>query len=88
MLTAAYGAWPFDLVLLLVPVVQVAAAVRSEGRVRGGRAGAIYLAINAVAAMQLACEVEYFWFIWMTPALLLAYLGLRRAAPPARFAAS
>ena len=32
--TAAYGAWPFDLVLLLVPVVQVAAAMRGEGDIR------------------------------------------------------
>jgi hypothetical protein len=86
--TAAYGAWPFDLVLLLVPVVQIAAAVQGEPRPRRWRAGIVYLAINALAAAQLACEVEYFWFIWMAPALLLAYVALRRFSPPTRFAVS
>ena len=74
MLTAAYGAWPFDLVLLLVPVVQVAARLRSPVLV----AALAYLAIDAVAAVQLACEVEYFAFLWMTPALLLAYVAFQR----------
>ncbi len=78
-LTAAYGAWPFDLVLLLVPVMQVAVMVQRERRGVWLWAGATYLAINSMAAAQLACEVEYFWFIWMTPALLLTYLGLHRA---------
>src|SRR5262249_42925350 len=44
--TAAYGAWPFDLVLLLVPVMQVAATVRSEERIRRWMAGVVYGAIN------------------------------------------
>lgn len=73
MLTAPYGAWPFDLVLLLVPIVQVAA------RVSDRRAAFVYLAIDGVAAALLAGEVEYLGFIWMTPALLLAYLALRRS---------
>jgi hypothetical protein len=85
MLTAPYGAWPFDLVLLLVPVIQVAAgrcrSARGNLLVRLGspdlRAAFLYLAINGVAALQLAVEVEYLAFIWMTPALLLAYLALR-----------
>lgn len=72
MLTAAYGAWPFDLVLLLVPVVQVAACLRSPALA----AALAYLAIDAVALVQLACEAEYFAFLWMTPALLLAYVAL------------
>ncbi|HWG43243.1 MAG TPA: glycosyltransferase family 87 protein [Gemmataceae bacterium] len=79
MLTAPYGAWPFDLVLLLVPVVQVAATISRANTCRLGLlAAAAYLAINGAATAQLAHEVEYFGFIWMTPALLLAYLGLRR----------
>jgi hypothetical protein len=74
MLTAAYGAWPFDLVLLLVPVIQVAARRCGSPVLPAALA---YGAINAVAAVQLACEAEYFAFLWMTPALLLAYLALR-----------
>lgn len=78
MLTAAYGAWPFDLVLLLVPTVQAAAVLRPGKRGAVLFAVAAYLLIDAVAAVQLACEVEYFAFLWMTPALLLAYVALRR----------
>ncbi|HTU16813.1 MAG TPA: glycosyltransferase family 87 protein [Gemmataceae bacterium] len=77
LLTTAYGAWPFDLVLLLIPILQVAAEVGRRGRAVWLAAGAGFLAINALAAGQLACEAAYFAFIWMTPALLLAYLALR-----------
>jgi hypothetical protein len=79
LLTAAYGAWPFDLVLLLVPVVQRAAVAARQGRRSTWLAALVaYLAIDGLAAGQLACEVEYFWFIWMTPVLLGTYLILRR----------
>jgi hypothetical protein len=85
MLTAAYGGWPFDLVLLLVPVLRAAALLARAGAVRPALlAGAAYLAINAAGAVQLACEVEYLWFIWMTPALLLAYLALCPRRGPCR----
>jgi hypothetical protein len=77
MLTAAYGGWPFDLVLLLVPVLRAAALLARGGAVRPALlAGAAYVAVNAAGAVQLAFEVEYLWFVWMTPALLLAYLAL------------
>ncbi len=83
LLTAAYGAWPFDLVLLLVPLVQVAAEVQRGARGVQGFAAALFLTINGVASMQLSGGVEYFGFIWMTPALLLAYLALRRRSAAA-----
>lgn len=81
LLTTAYGAWPFDLVLLLLPVLQV--AVEGLRRERAARlsAGVVYLTVNGVAAIQLACDVAYFTFIWMTPVLLLSYLVLRGPAP-------
>lgn len=75
MLTAPYGAWLFDLVLLLVPVLQRAAAVRRDDwQVPLG----VFAGLNGLAVVQLDFEVEYFYFIWMTPALLLAYVALRR----------
>jgi hypothetical protein len=78
LLSAPYGAWPFDLVLLLVPIMQTAVAVLRDGRRPTWMlAGGMFLAINTLAAAQLACEVEYLGFIWMTPAVLLACLGLR-----------
>jgi hypothetical protein len=77
MLTAAYGAWPFDLVLLLVPVVQAATQVQRHGR-RGVMlaAGLIYVTLNGVAALQLAWQMEYLAFVWMTPALLFTYVAV------------
>lgn len=78
LLTAAYGAWLFDLVLLLVPFLQVAAEIRGEGRRAPWLpAAGVYLAFNIVAAWQLARGAEYFAFVWMTPVLLLAYLAFR-----------
>jgi hypothetical protein len=80
LLVAPYGAWPFDLVLLLVPVLRVAArlvAKDCDPDPRIGRAAlALHLAINGTAAVMVAGFVHFFWFLWMTPALLLAYLGL------------
>jgi hypothetical protein len=79
MLTAPYGAWLFDLVLLLVPVLQRAAAVRRDG---WPLPLGVFAAFNGLVIVQLAFDVEYFYFLWMTPALLLAYLALRpRRAP-------
>jgi hypothetical protein len=73
-LTTSYGAWLFDLVLLLVPVIAVGAAWQESPRRNRILAAALFLAINAAALVQLTREVEYFTFIWMTPALLVAYL--------------
>lgn len=80
--TASYGAWPFDLVILLPAVVRVGAEISARaGRGRAVFAGAVYVAINAVAlAMNLShCTSET--FVWMAPALLAAYVLLRPRAP-------
>jgi hypothetical protein len=83
-LTTAYGGWPFDLVLLLVPVLQVAVTLlRSSDRRTLWLACSLYFGMNALALAQVAHAVEYFWFIWMTPALLLAYVLLRPPSRPA-----
>ena len=83
MLTTPYGGWPFDLVLLLVPVVQVAVARPRLGSVIA------HAGINGLALLMLLRGVEYLGFVWMTPALLVAYLALLHApvnepAPSAR----
>jgi hypothetical protein len=103
MLTAAYGAWPFDLVLLLLPVVAAAAELSRNGLTQarsatdgffrrlclgivstlpGNRIAAVgmHLFINGLALMLLAQEAEYLAFVWMTPALLTAYLTCMRRA--------
>lgn len=73
-LTTPYGGWPFDLVLLLVPAVRVAALRPRLGTLLA------HAAVNGLAFVQLARGVEYLGFVWMTPALLLAYVGLLRLA--------
>lgn len=87
MATSAYGAWRYDLVVLLVAVLQVAAWRPTDRR----WAVAAHAAINGLAFyLWQAIESRYIYFIWMAPALLLAYVLLRRppaaAAAPARSA--
>ncbi len=75
-LTAAYGAWPFDLVLLLVPVLRAATALLRAGSPRALLlACAGYIITDGLALALVAREAEYLWFAWMSPALLLAYLA-------------
>jgi hypothetical protein len=77
LLTAPYGAWPFDLVVLLVPLLQVAAAA-AAGRAMPRGAVGLYAAANAAAALCVARRVDFFWWLWLTPALLLAYVVATR----------
>jgi hypothetical protein len=84
-LTACYGAWPFDLVILLLPVIQAAAwTAKQAHRVTTITAVASFLGINGLALAMNVLHFPSFWFIWMTPAVLAAFLLLRpwRNAPP------
>lgn len=84
-LTAAYGSWPYDLVVLLIPVLQVMRALLASGR-RAWIAAAIglLLVIDVVCLMLSTCEQ----FFWLAPTLFVAYLvgqsrlaqGVTRAA--------
>lgn len=80
-LTTPYGAWLFDLVLLLLPVVAVTAAVARVGGATRQAALGVHAAINGLAMVLWLREAEYLLFIWMTPALLLAYLAFRPRQP-------
>jgi Glycosyltransferase family 87 len=83
-LTTAYGGWPFDLVLLLLPVMVAATTVARHGwNAVSVLALGLFVALNVIAVTQLALQVEYFWFIWITPAVLSAFLLVRWSA--ARF---
>jgi hypothetical protein len=77
LLTASYGAWPFDLVLLLPALLQATSALPDAPRRRAVAAVGWFAAVNGLALALLLCQVEYFWFIWMTPALLLGWLLFR-----------
>ncbi|MBL8795805.1 MAG: DUF2029 domain-containing protein [Planctomycetia bacterium] len=76
-LTASYGGWPFDLVVLLVPVIQVAVWAVQAPSLRFRMA--CLLTFLVVTTGQLAIRgMEY--HIWVTPVLLLAYLACAHAA--------
>ena len=78
-LTAPYGAWPFDMVLLLP------AAVWLVLRVRGPMRGPVMvglLAVNVGCLVLNVLRISSFWFIWVAPAMLLLYtLGARQSSP-------
>ncbi len=91
-LTAVYDARLFDLVVLLVPLLDVAARisqlpfqatsaspeqVRRTWRLAGG-ALAVYLLVFAagLARMLAPSPIQHLHYIWITPVTLLAYLGL------------
>jgi hypothetical protein len=78
LLTTPYGAWPFDLVVLLLPLVEIAAraqwATRSQQAIMAG----VYAAIEIPALALSVAGVDSFYFVWMPPMLLLSYLALRR----------
>lgn len=78
-LTTSYGAWVFDLVVLLLPLVQMAAWTASSADRRFVMLAASgYLLLDGVALAMNLAGATYPAFIWMTPALLLSYLGLRQ----------
>jgi hypothetical protein len=68
----------FDLVVLLVPVLQAAVwAVRSPGRRSAVALLAGFLAVDGLALVMNLSGASYVAFIWMTPAILLGYLVSR-----------
>jgi hypothetical protein len=79
-LTASYGVWSFDLVVLLVPLVQTAVGVWCSQR--PGMAIFALITLLGFDAMALATmNVRYtdqYWHVWMTPMVLYSYLTLRR----------
>ncbi len=82
LLASPYGAWPTDLVLLMVPLAAAAARLAdAPSRVRLGFAAA-YVLCNAVALTGMSSE----YFVWVTPAACLgcwvaARTPLRPPAP-------
>jgi hypothetical protein len=70
-LAAPYGAWPFDLVILLLPLLGRAARLSELPARRIAVIVCGYALIGLIALAQALSEVEYFWFLWMTPALAL-----------------
>jgi hypothetical protein len=83
--TAPYGAWPFDMVLLL-PAATALFVSWDCGRL--GRAAETAAVPAGLVAVNLGCLVlnllkfSSFWFLWVSPAVLLLYaIGTRQRAP-------
>lgn len=78
-LTAAYGSWPYDLVVLVIPLLQVLEGLLASGR-RAWLAGALglILVVDGVCLMMSTCEQ----FFWLAPTLFLAYLGWQSLSKP------
>jgi len=78
LLTTPYGAWPFDLVVLLLPVIEIAARAQQASPAQLAMIVGVYLGIEVPALILSVLGVNSFYFFWMPPALLVSYLGLRR----------
>jgi hypothetical protein len=81
-LTASYGAWQFDLVVLLIPVIQASVWISQQRH--PGTIGFALTALFGFDALALALMnirwSEQYWHVWMTPMILCSYLALRKQA--------
>jgi Glycosyltransferase family 87 len=76
--TASYGAWPFDLVILLPAVIQIAAGLTRRGDLRGIVLGvALFATINGAALAMNRLQATSDRFVWMAPTLLVGYVLFR-----------
>jgi hypothetical protein len=79
--TTSYGAWPFDLVVLLLPIVAIAARLANRSTTASVVVAiGCWMVINGLALTMNVLHLPSFWFIWMTPAVLIGYglLSARR----------
>ena len=63
--TAPYGAWHFDLVLLMVPIIATAAQLKNSIRF-----WTLYTIINSVMLILNISGVASYWFAWVAPTIL------------------
>ena len=72
--TAPYGAWHFDLVLLLVPLIQRAAEFSQRPwDQRASAATFAFLGMNVVMALMCVVGVWSWHFAWVAPVVFVGY---------------
>jgi hypothetical protein len=79
-LTAPYGAWPFDMVLLLPVTIWL--MLRTERPARGFIVAGLIMVNLGFFAVHLYTNSS-FWFLWVSPAILLLYLLAQGFRPSA-----
>lgn len=78
--TAPYGAWPFDMVLLLPAAMWM--VLRTEFAVRGPIFAGL-VAVNIGCLVMNLAKVPSFWFVWVSPAVLVLYAAAVLVRHPA-----
>jgi hypothetical protein len=80
-LTAPYGGWPFDLVVLLLPVLQSAIAASRRGEQKTFFGVVALLGFDLMAwLMRNVHYSKYYWYAWMTPFVIYVYWSLNRGS--------
>jgi hypothetical protein len=79
--TAPYGAWPFDMVLLLPAVIWLIINVGWRMSANGQYILAALLSVNIGCLVLNLLHVNSFWFLWVSPTVLGIYLIGRRLRP-------
>jgi hypothetical protein len=89
--TAPYGAWPFDMVLLLPAIFRMVVgrlSALSSGAV--GSPAAAWVILGGLVAVNLGClalnlfRTGSFWFLWVSPAVLALYVAHMQLTPRTR----
>jgi len=82
-LTASYGAWPFDYVVMLIPLVVMAVRVTDNPNLATVAYAALsFLCFDLLASWQRTFSYErHHLSIWMTPMLILMYMTLAKTQP-------
>ncbi len=70
--TAPYGAWPFDMVLLLPAAMWLVLHAKPPAR---GPVVAGLVAVNVGCLAMNLLKISSFWFLWVSPAVLLLYIA-------------
>jgi hypothetical protein len=69
--TAPYGAWPFDMVLLLPVAMWL--IIRTEQRSHTVVVAGL-ITVNMCCLILNVLRINSFWFLWVSPAVLVLYL--------------
>jgi hypothetical protein len=79
--TMAFG-WPFDFVVLVPAVIQVAVwALEASTLVLRTALIVLYVVVNALAIWQAQSGADLHHFVWIAPACLLVFVWVRSSHP-------